>query len=106
MNDLHQKLILIYLNTYNDSYEFHEIKKLCNVSTIRLKEVLSILSQKGYLYYDGITLKLIDSGKEYLEEQNLLDVTIDDLYESTVTLEISDDVISMDDIYIPKKFKW
>ena len=106
MEEFHVKLILIYLNDYEDQYQFNEIKELCNLSTSLLKEQLNILKSEGYIEYNGIVLKLTEAGRIYLIDRNLYDVEIDDLFENTVTLEINDKILSPEDIYLPKNFKY
>lgn len=102
--DFHLKLILIYLNEYEDQYELQEIKKLCNFTTSQLKGRLNLIEEMGYIDYDNTLLRLSELGRNYLKEKNLNNVAIDDLYESTVTLDFNKDIISFDDIYIPRNF--
>ncbi|GAA0435397.1 hypothetical protein GCM10008983_09970 [Lentibacillus halophilus] len=107
MKEIHLKLILIYLNDYEDQYELHEIKKLCNYTTSQMFEALQSIEEKGFIQYENnkFSLKILDKGREYLQENNLNEISIDDLYESTVTLNISNNTIGFEDIYIPQNFK-
>lgn len=97
-------LILIYLNEYKDTYLLSEIKLICNFSTEQLKLFLQNMEEKGLIENSNKLISMTFIGKTVLEEKGLEVVVIDDLLKDKVTLEIEDDPLGFNDVYIPMKF--
>lgn len=106
MNDnIHETLILIYLNEYEDNYLLSEVKELCNFTNAQLKICINTMKEKNLLESKSDRLLISESGKSLLESKNLLNVSIEDLYKEKVTLNFTEEKLTFEDIYIPKWFK-
>lgn len=105
MIDFKELLVLIYLNDYSDEYLLAEIKELCSFSTAQLKKCLDDLTEKKLLSDENGRLLLTSEGEAFLNEKGLLEASISDLFQDTVTLKFIEKPLSFEDIYIPKAFK-
>lgn len=105
MVDFKELLILVYLNDYKDEYLLSEIKELCNFSTTQMKKCLHNLIKKNLLNDEYGRLLLTIEAESLLKEKGLLNVSIADLFQDTVTLKFIEKPFSFQDIYIPKDFK-
>lgn len=98
-------IILIYLNTYEDAYQYSELKELLDFSTSQLKEFIKIMQDKNLLEKSS-GLMITTQGIMILKELGLEKVDINELLEKKESLTFSKrNKLEFDDIYIPKNFK-
>ena len=91
MDNFHEILVLIYLNEYKDDYMLSEIKDLCNFSTAKLKSCIEKMKENKLVDSQSGKLSVSKAGEHLLKVKNLLNVSIDDLFEDTVTLNFLDE---------------
>lgn len=98
-------IVLIYLNTYKDSYQYNELKMLLDFNTSQLKEFINIMKEKKLLKESNILI-LSDKALDRLKRLGLENININDLLQDKCSLKFSEqNKLGFDDIYIPKNFK-
>lgn len=98
-------ITLIYINTYEDAYQYNELKELLDFSTSQLKEFIKSMQGDGLLDRSD-SLMISSKGFEILKELGLENVDINELLEEKESLRFSKiNKLEFDDIYIPKNFK-
>lgn len=97
-------LILVYMQEYQDNYLFSEIKSICNFSTDQMKCFLNIMQGKQLLNFENNIISIAPLGSQVLVEKGLESITLNDLLTEKVTLNIQEERLSFDDIYIPLNF--
>lgn len=108
LNDYMYKniILLIYMNTVNDLYTYQEISSILGFTIEQSMETVESLIGSGYLgQNEKNILYITDFGFQFLKEQKVENVKINDLYSSSKSFQKH--IIekrAIDDIYIPEDF--
>lgn len=98
-------IVLIYLNTYKDSYQYNELKRLLDFNTSQLKEFINIMKKKKLLKESNI-LMLNYRALDRLKRLGLENININDLLQEKCSLKFPEqNKLGFEDVYIPKNFK-
>lgn len=97
-------LAIIYLKTYSDAYEYHELKELLGLNITQLKIFIDNLASEK-LIQDKNRLVLTDKSFNILKQMGLDNIDINSLMEEKITINLIENKLTFDDIYIPKDFK-
>lgn len=98
-------LVLIYFKEYKNDYLLSEICNLCSFTTKQLNDSIKFLINDGYLIERNNILILTIKGNEFLAEEGYDRILLNDLNNNLVTLNLNENMLSFDDIYIPNGFK-
>ncbi len=95
-------LLLQYFNSVDSSYSYQEIMMLFGYTFEQIDNLITYLIDEDLILLKEY-LKVSDKGKNYLDNYNLLNVDFE--IEETTDDIFTEERISFEDIYIPKKFE-
>lgn len=95
-------LLLQYFNSVDSSYSYQEIMMLFGYTFEQIDNLITYLIDEDLILLREY-LKISDRGKNYLDDYNLLNVDLED--RETTDDIFTEERISFEDIYIPKKFE-
>jgi hypothetical protein len=103
-------ILIIYINTYKDTYNFTEVKDYLGFSFHQLDNFIDEIIIEGLLEYNqDYILKVSNSGIDLLKTINLENVSFEDLlmdYSEKVLIDIQTGVkLGINEIYLPEKFQ-
>ena len=98
-------LVLMYFEEYKSEYLLSEICNLCSFTTKQLDESIKVLIEDGFLEERNNMIMISIKGTQFLVEQGYNKISLNDLNDSILTLEINDYKLGFEDLYIPNGFK-
>ncbi|WP_055669440.1 hypothetical protein [Desnuesiella massiliensis] len=107
--DYDKIIMIIYFNTYKDTYDFEEIKEYLGFSFDQLDDFINELIVEKLLEYDeDYILKVSNKAIELLETLNLRNILFEDLlldYSEKMLSDIRSEIkLNINDVYIPENF--
>lgn len=105
--DYREILILLYMNSVKQNYVYSDLVELLGLTYDYVIDKVDHLIDEEYLFINkNGSLEVGIKGSEVLSENNFLDITIFDLYDTRglVNERISLSPLEINDIYVPENF--
>lgn len=102
-NNYVELLALVYFKDKGKEYDLSELRYILGLTQFQLDELISSLFQKCYLGYRDYEMCLSEKGLSFIKEEQALkhEYESDEKHLSVIHKEKA---ISLDTIYVPKKF--
>ena len=102
-NNYVELLALVYFKDKGKKYDWGELRYILGLTQFQLDELVSSLFENNYLEYRDYEMCLSEKGLSYIRQEQALkhEYESDEKHLSVIHKE---KVISMDTIYVPKKF--
>lgn len=102
--DMKKLLAILYLKSYQDAYQYSELKELLGFNITQLKIFIGkLVSDK--LVEDEDRLVLTEKSINILEKMGLDDIDINSLMKEKTSIDLVKNKLTFDDIYIPQNLK-